>query len=65
LKMATVNGAHALHQERALGKIRTGFLADLIALPIANPGSDVFSAIISWDETVPWMILAGDVMSQA
>lgn len=65
LEMATVNGARALLQEGALGRIRTGFLADLIALPIANPGNDVFSAVISWDETVPWMMLAGGVMTKA
>jgi cytosine/adenosine deaminase-related metal-dependent hydrolase len=64
LEMATVNGARALHQETALGRIRTGFLADLIALPIANPGNDVFSAIVSWDETVPWTMLAGEAMAQ-
>ena len=34
--MATMNGARALHQEDALGKIRAGFQADLIALPIEN-----------------------------
>ncbi len=65
LTMATVNGARALHQEGALGKIRAGFLADLIALPIANAGGDVFTEIISWTDRVPWMMLAGSVIAQA
>jgi cytosine/adenosine deaminase-related metal-dependent hydrolase len=63
LAMATVNGARALHQETALGKIRPGFQADLIALPIANRGGDVFSEIISWEDAVPWMMLAGSMVA--
>ncbi len=65
LGMATVNGARALHQETALGKIRAGFQADLIALPIENPGDDLFTEIIAWNERVPWMILGGNLMAQA
>lgn len=65
LEMATVNGARALHQENALGRIRPGFLADLIALPIVQHGDDLFEAIISWDEKVPWMMLAGKPMAAA
>ena len=42
LEMATMNGARALHQEDALGKIRAGFQADLIALPIENGSGDIF-----------------------
>src|SRR5438552_15614696 len=33
-RMVTVNAARALRQENALGKIRPGFLADLIALSV-------------------------------
>jgi cytosine/adenosine deaminase-related metal-dependent hydrolase len=65
LRMATVNGARALRQEGALGKIRAGFLADLIALPIADAGGDVFAEIISWADRVPWMMLAGRVITKA
>ena len=65
LTMVTVNGARALHQEGALGKIRTGFQADLIALPIADAGGDVFTEIISWAGRVPWMMLAGSVITEA
>ncbi len=59
LEMATVNGARALKQENALGKIRAGFLADLIALPIGNQSGDLFAEIISWEKEVNWMLLAG------
>ena len=59
LEMATVNGARALNQAQALGKIRAGFQADLIALPVASESGDVIEKVIAWDEEVPWMILAG------
>ena len=59
LEMATVNGARALHQEQALGKIRAGCHADLIALPIDNSRGDVFEKIIAWKEQVPWQMIAG------
>ena len=64
LAMATVNGARALHQEGALGKIHAGFLADLIALPIADAGGDVFAEIISWADEVPWMMVGGRVVAE-
>ena len=64
LEMATVNGARALHQENALGKIRPGFLADLIAFPMLKPGHDLFTEIISWDKKVPWMMISGNPMGQ-
>ena len=60
LAMAAVNGARALGQQNALGKIRAGFRADLIALPIENHARDLFEKIISWEKEVDWMLLAGD-----
>ena len=59
LEMVTTNSARALDQENALGKIRAGFQADLIALPIEDGRGDIFEKIISWSETVPWMLVAG------
>lgn len=59
LEMATVNGARALHQEQALGKIRAGFQADLIALPTERGGTDVYENIIAWSDPVPCMMVAG------
>jgi cytosine/adenosine deaminase-related metal-dependent hydrolase len=57
--MATINSARALHETDALGKIRAGFQADLIALPTENGPGDIFEKIIAWSETVPWMLVAG------
>jgi aminodeoxyfutalosine deaminase len=59
LEMVTTNSARALNQENALGKIRAGFQADLIALPIADQRGDIFETIINWSETVSWMLVAG------
>lgn len=59
LEMVTTNPARALHQEDVLGKIRAGFQADLIALPIENPGAGLFEKLIAWNEPVPWMLVAG------
>jgi cytosine/adenosine deaminase-related metal-dependent hydrolase len=59
LEMATTNSARALHQTDALGRIRTGFQADLIALPIEDGSGDIFEKIIAWSEPVPWMLVAG------
>ena len=63
--MATVNGARALQQENALGKIRAGFWADLIALPMEKPARDPVMEIISWEEKVPWMMISGHVTGRA
>ena len=61
LEMATVNGARALGQETILGKIRAGFQADLIALPLDDARADLFGAISAWSKPVPWALLAGTV----
>jgi cytosine/adenosine deaminase-related metal-dependent hydrolase len=59
LAMATRNGARALNQDETLGRIRVGFQADLIALPLGNDAGDVFEKTIAWEKEVPWMMLAG------
>jgi aminodeoxyfutalosine deaminase len=59
LEMATANPARALQQDRALGKIRAGFQADLIALPIENFSGDIFDEVIAWRHPVRWMLVAG------
>ena len=60
LEMVTTGPARALQQEASLGKIRAGFQADLIALPVKNPGADLFEKIIAWEKPVPWMLVAGE-----
>ncbi|HEY1582455.1 MAG TPA: amidohydrolase family protein, partial [Chthoniobacterales bacterium] len=65
LEMATKNSARALHEDETLGRIRTGFSADLIALPIENPGVELFEKIITWEKEVPWMMTAGAVRQRS
>jgi len=74
LKMVTVNGARALRQETILGKIRSGFLADLVAVPCARHGESVlgrtgstsaFEEIVAFDRPVSWSMVGGQVQNPA
>jgi cytosine/adenosine deaminase-related metal-dependent hydrolase len=58
LQMVTVNAATALRQGKVLGRIRPGFLADLVAVPWSGT-CDVFEEIIAFEGTVNWMLLDG------
>jgi cytosine/adenosine deaminase-related metal-dependent hydrolase len=62
LATITVNAAAALGRASSLGRIRAGFLADLIALPIAPPETDVFESIVAFEQTVPWIMVNGTVI---
>jgi cytosine/adenosine deaminase-related metal-dependent hydrolase len=64
LKMVTVNGARALRQETDLGKIRSGFLADLVAVPCAQSTS-AFEEIVAFDRPVSWSMIGGQVQNSA
>jgi len=64
LKMVTVNGARALRQETVLGKIRSGFLADLVAVPCAGSTS-AFEEIVAFDRPVSWSMIGGQVQNSA
>jgi cytosine/adenosine deaminase-related metal-dependent hydrolase len=46
LRMATVNGAHALGRKGELGELSPNALADLIAIPFAGLEREVFEAIV-------------------
>ena len=59
LPMVTVNPAMALHQENALGRIRRGFQADLVALPCSG-STDVFEQIMAFEDTVSWVMVNGE-----
>ena len=59
LQMATVNPARALRQENAMGQIRTGFRADLIATPCSG-STDIFEQIIACDVPVSWSMVNGN-----
>ena len=62
VKMVTVNPASALHQENALGRIRPGFRADLIAIP-SREGRDAFDEIIAFDGSVNWIMVNGKMQA--
>jgi cytosine/adenosine deaminase-related metal-dependent hydrolase len=57
-EMVTVNPARGLNQERRLGRLRPGFLADLIAIPCAR-SKTVFEEILAFDGAVEWMMIGG------
>jgi aminodeoxyfutalosine deaminase len=59
LQMATVNPACALRYEKALGQIRPGFGADLIAVPCSG-STNVFEQIIAFGGRVPWVMVNGN-----
>ncbi|HEY8835051.1 MAG TPA: amidohydrolase family protein, partial [Chthoniobacterales bacterium] len=63
--MATLNGAQAIGQPDLLGKIQTGAYADLIALPDVPSAADVFEEIVAFEESVPWMMANGEIVSAA
>ena len=60
LEMVTVNAARALGQEASIGRIRPGFHADLIAVPLEH-GKELYQRIIAFDQEVAWMMLDGQV----
>ena len=62
LKMVTVNGARALRQENASGKIRASFSADLIAVPCAGSTS-AFEEVIGFDQPVSWLMIGGQTQT--
>ena len=64
LKTVTVNAAGALRQENALGKIRSGFAADLIAVPSAKSTS-VFQEVVAFDRPVGWSMIGGRFQNSA
>ena len=57
LKAATVNGAELLGQEKSLGALRAGYVADVVAVD-GDPLADVQVAI----EKVRWVMKAGEVV---
>jgi imidazolonepropionase-like amidohydrolase len=64
LEMVTVNAARVLVQENALGRLRPGFQADLISIPIgANP--NLFEEIVAFDRPIDWMMVNGMQMTKS
>jgi cytosine/adenosine deaminase-related metal-dependent hydrolase len=59
LRLITVNPAYALRQENALGRIRSGFEADFLAVPCSG-SPDVFEQIIAFEGAVSWVMVNGE-----
>jgi cytosine/adenosine deaminase-related metal-dependent hydrolase len=59
LRMVTVNPARALRCENALGQIRPGFGADLVALPCSG-STDIVEQILAFDGPVRWTMVSGN-----
>ena len=57
LQAATVNGAVLLGQEQVLGRLKTGFAADIVAVE-----GDPLSDIRSLTRNVRWVMKAGKVV---
>jgi cytosine/adenosine deaminase-related metal-dependent hydrolase len=60
-QMVTVNPARALRYENALGQIRPGFGADLIAVPCSTSMA-IFEQILAFDAPVSWSMVNGNVI---
>jgi aminodeoxyfutalosine deaminase len=61
LQLVTVNPARALREENALGKIRTNFLADLIAVPCEGAAS-IYDEIVAFDQSISWSMIGGRIL---
>jgi len=60
LAMVTVNSAQVFGPENAFGKISAGFLADLIAIPVAG-SNPLFEAVVAFERPVEWTMVGGRI----
>ncbi len=58
-EMVTIAPARALGQQHSLGRLVPGFKADLIALPAAMAGEELFDELLEFDEKVSWSMVNG------
>ena len=59
LEMVTANPASALGQAKSLGRVRAGYRADLVSLPLSNSGRDPLDQIVAFNQPVRWMMIDG------
>ncbi len=62
LHTVTRNPARALGRGAVLGRISPGALADLIAVPTSSNVATVHEEIVSYAQTVPWMMIDGQIL---
>jgi len=63
LNMATLNGARALGQQKQLGSIERGKLADLIAVPAPSRKSRIEDAILHTRSPILFSIVGGKIVA--
>ncbi len=64
LEMVTINPARALRREGALGRLRAGYRADVIALPHTG-GERSLIDVIAYEGDVSWIMLNGVSLENA
>lgn len=65
LETVTVNAAAALGQDNALGRVRAGFEADLIAVPWHGRIAELLDDVVFYGEKIPWSMVDGAVKTAA
>jgi cytosine/adenosine deaminase-related metal-dependent hydrolase len=65
LEMVTINPARALRRANALGRLRAGYLADLIAVPCDGSDEDVIDQVVAAEGEVPWKMINGVALANA
>lgn len=65
LRTVTRAPARALRREGALGVLKEGALADLIAVPVSGTLEDVHDQIVHHSRSIPWMMIDGKILENA
>jgi imidazolonepropionase-like amidohydrolase len=60
LQMVTVNPARALQQQDALGQLRVGLRADLLAIACGKLAT-AYDEVVAFDGPVEWILVDGCV----
>ena len=59
VSMATVNPAKALGKPHVLGRIRTNYFADMVAIPFEDSRKSLYEALSSYDGVIGWLMIGG------
>ncbi len=65
LEMVTVNPARALGRKDALGRLRAGHRADVIAIPHSGRESGLIDGVIAFEGAVSWSMIDGVSLENA
>ena len=59
VSMATVNPAKALGKPHLLGRIRTNYFADMVAIPFEDSRKSLYEVLSSYDGVIGWLMIGG------